>query len=60
MVAGAVADGTDRAWQLTLAVLAALVGLVAWLLQHELAQINARLDRITTYVLEHRGEQPEP
>lgn len=53
-------NGGARLWQLLIAVLAIMVGCIAWLLQREFETINARLDRITQYVLEHHGPDPEP
>ena len=47
----------ERWWQISAAVIAVLVALVAWLLEREFNQLNARLDRITDYVLEH--QQPK-
>lgn len=48
----------NRWWQIGVAAIALLVGMVGWFLAREFNHINARLDRITDYVLEHQ-QQPK-
>lgn len=47
-----------RLWQVAIAVLLALFGTVGWLFQREVDALNARIDRVVGYVLEH-GDPPE-
>ena len=51
-----------RLWALVMVLVTVLFGAVGWLLAHELAVINTRLDRISDFVLENRKglHMPDP
>lgn len=47
-------NGHNRLWAIVMLLVGALLSLATYLVQSQINGINARLDRITTYVLDHQ------